>query len=80
MAVSAFVVDVLFGIVGLIPSERRARVVEASIAWNYTTWLNIAFLLLAAAMIRRFLSTGGIPMLRVMNRPAHGQQMGRHAD
>ena len=79
MAVSAFVVDLVFGIAGLIPGERRARVVEASISWDYTTWLNIAFLLLVAAMIWRFLATGGIPMLRMMNRPAHGQQMGRHA-
>ncbi len=70
---------VLFGIAGLIPSERRARVVEASITWDYATWLNIAFLLLAAAMIWRFLSTGGIHMLRTMNGPAHGRQMDRHA-
>ena len=64
MAVSAFVVELLFGLARLIPNERRARVVEASITWNYTTWLNLAFLLLAAVLVWRFLSTGGIPMLR----------------
>src|SRR5215469_16619454 len=44
MAVGALVVDLIFGGFGLVPSERRARVVEASITWNYTTWLNLAFL------------------------------------
>jgi len=35
-------------------------------SWNYTTWLNIAFLALAAALVLRFIRTGGIPMLRMM--------------
>jgi hypothetical protein len=54
----------------LIPVERNARVVEASIDWSYTTWLNIVFLVLAACLIWRFLKTGGPEMLRMMNRPA----------
>jgi hypothetical protein len=33
---------------------------------------------IAAAMIWRLLSTGGIRMLRTMNVPAGAQQMGRH--
>jgi uncharacterized membrane protein YraQ (UPF0718 family) len=41
-------------------------VMEAGISWNYTTWLNIVFLILAALLIVRFLRTGGIPMLRMM--------------
>jgi uncharacterized membrane protein YraQ (UPF0718 family) len=70
MASAAFVVELLFGIAGLIPLERHARVVEASVTWNYTTWLNIIFLVLAVVLVWRFVSTGGIPMLRMMNRPA----------
>jgi hypothetical protein len=46
-------------------------VVEASIIWNYTTWLNLAFLALAGLLVWRFLKTGGPAMLRMMNRPAH---------
>jgi len=73
MAAAALIVDLIFGSLALIPSERQARVVEASIAWNYTTWLNLAFLILAALLIWRFLKTGGPAMLRMMNRPAdHG--------
>ena len=56
----------LFGALGLIPSGRHAKVVEASITLNYTTVLNIVFLVLAAAMVYRFVRTGGIPMLREM--------------
>jgi hypothetical protein len=70
MAIAAFVVELLFSIGGLIPHERHARVVEASIAWDYTTWLNIVFLALAAVLVQRFISTGGLAMLRMMNRPA----------
>jgi hypothetical protein len=54
---------------GLIPQERNAQVVEASITWNYTTWLNIVFLILAALLVWRFMKTGGLQMLRMMNAP-----------
>jgi hypothetical protein len=70
-AVAALIVDLIFGGFALIPSEHKARVVEASITWNYTTWLNLAFLALAGLLVWRFLKTGGPAMLRMMNRPAH---------
>jgi len=66
-------VEVLFQGLGLVPEERNAKVVEASISWNYTTVLNIIFLALAGLLVLRFLRTGGLPMLRMMNRP-----MGEH--
>jgi uncharacterized protein len=69
MAVAALVVEFVFGALGLVPSARQARVVEASIAWNYTTVLNIIFLLLAAALTWRFARTGGPMMLRMMSAP-----------
>jgi uncharacterized protein len=71
MAGAALIVDALFGLVGLIPQQRSAQVVEASIGWNYTTWLNIVFLALAVLLVGRFLKTGGPEMLRMMNRPHH---------
>src|SRR5580704_7194344 len=70
MAGAALIVEAIFVVLGLIPMERAAQVVEASVIWNYTTWLNIAFLVLAAYLIWRFLKTGGPAMLRSMNRPA----------
>jgi len=68
MAAAALIVEGLFWIFGLVPLERNARVAEASITWNYTSWLNIAFLVLAAWLVWRFLRTGGPDMLRMMNR------------
>jgi uncharacterized membrane protein YraQ (UPF0718 family) len=70
MAVAALIVEALFGAFGLIPEERKALVVEASIIWNYTTWLNIIFIILAALLVRRFMRTGGPEMLRTMYAPA----------
>jgi uncharacterized membrane protein YraQ (UPF0718 family) len=66
MVAAGYVVELTFGAVGLIPSQRNAMVMEAGISWNYTTWLNIAFLTLAAVLVLRFVTTGGIPMLRMM--------------
>jgi uncharacterized membrane protein YraQ (UPF0718 family) len=68
MAAAALVVELTFGALGLIPAQRNARVVEASITWDYTSWLNIAFLILAGLLVWRFLKTGGAAMLRMMNR------------
>ena len=79
MAAAALIIELIFGGFALVPSEREARVVEASIAWNYTTWLNLAFLILAVLLVWRFLKTGGLAMLRVMNRPADHGHVHRHA-
>lgn len=74
MAAAAFVVEVAFGALGLIPQPRNARIAEASITWNYTTWLNIIFLILATLLVWRFKKTGGPEMLRMMNCPARSSR------
>ncbi len=66
MVVSGYVVEILFSALGLIPAERAAKVSAEGIQWNYTTILNIIFLLLAAAMVIRFFASGAGPMLRMM--------------
>jgi uncharacterized membrane protein YraQ (UPF0718 family) len=53
MAASALMIEFLFAKLGLIPKQRKAYAMEASISWNYTTWLNIAFLGLAAVLLWR---------------------------
>ena len=69
MAVAAYIVELIFDVAGLIPQQRSAQIVEAHITWNYTAWLNIVFLGLAAVLVWRFLKTGGPAMLRMMNQP-----------
>jgi hypothetical protein len=57
--------------------DRHAKIVETAIQWNYTTILNIIFLLLAAMLLVRFFRTGGVKMLKMMNQPAeHRNQNG----
>jgi uncharacterized protein len=63
---AGYAVQIIFGVLGLIPSERQANVQTAQVSWNYTTFLNIAFLLLAAVLVIRFLRTGGRQMLAMM--------------
>jgi len=67
MAGAALVVEFVFGALHLIPQARNARVMEEAISWNYTTWLNIGFLAVAALLVVRFLRTGGPEMLRMMS-------------
>jgi uncharacterized protein len=66
MVIAGYLVELLFGGLGLVPTERTADVMESGITWNYTTWLNIVFLVLAAALVWRFFRSGGGPMLKMM--------------
>ncbi|MFF5279513.1 permease [Streptomyces sp. NPDC000133] len=66
MVVAGYVVEFAFGGLGLIPDQARAKVPMEGISWNYTTWLNIAFLVLAGVLLVRFWQTGGLSMLRLM--------------
>jgi len=66
MVLAGYAVEFLFAGLGLVPAERAAKVAEAGIQWNYTTVLNIIFLLLAAALLVRFFRTGGPAMMRMM--------------
>jgi hypothetical protein len=66
MVVAALVVEFLFQVAGLIPSHRTARIVEMSLSFNYTSVLNLVFLVIAALLLVRFFKTGGPKMLAHM--------------
>lgn len=70
MAGSALIVEFVFGALHLIPLHRHAVIVTESVRWNYTTWLNLAFLGVALLLTIRFFRTGGPAMLRMMSQPA----------
>ena len=79
MVAAGFVVELLFGALGLVPTgPRSAKVVEAHVAWNYTTVLNIIFLALAALLLWRFFRTRGLAMLRMMDKPMDKPMAGGH--
>ena len=71
MAAAGYVVEFLFEALGIIPQNRNVVTITEGIQWNYTTILNIIFLVLAAVLVIRFIRTGGLPMLRMMNTQEH---------
>ncbi|MFI9568903.1 permease [Streptomyces rishiriensis] len=86
--VAGYIVEFAFGGLGLIPDQADATIPMEGVSWNYTTWLNIAFLLLAAVLLVRFCRTGGLSMLRTMGgspdtghdhtgHPQHGHPTGK---
>ncbi|MDX6356473.1 MAG: uncharacterized protein QOF98_3376 [Streptomyces sp.] len=66
MVVAGYTVELVFGGLGLVPDQSDAKIPMDGVSWNYTTFLNIAFLLLAATLLVRFWRTGGLGMLRMM--------------
>ena len=79
MVVAGYLVELIFGTAHLIPTQRAATVMEAGVSWNYTTWLNIVFLALAAVLVVRFVTTGGLPMLRMMGGSPDAEHGGHEA-
>jgi len=77
MSLAALAVEGIFAALHLIPTERSVQIMQESIRWNYTSVLNIVFLLASAALLIRFLKTGGPEMLKMMDEapapdaPAH---------
>jgi uncharacterized membrane protein YraQ (UPF0718 family) len=69
MAGAALIVELVFQWLGLIPLHGGAIVAHATITLNYTTVLNVIFLMIAALLVRRFLKTGGPHMIRMMDHP-----------
>jgi len=79
MTLAALAVEFIFGALHLIPQQRSVQIVEESIHWNYTSVLNIIFLMLAVVLVIRFLRTGGPDMLRMMSNsgrhePSHSRR------
>jgi YHS domain-containing protein len=50
MATGGLIVEGLFSVLGLIPHRRPSTVAPTSFQWNYTTFLNIAFVVVAAGL------------------------------
>ena len=83
MVAAGLTVEFLFQALGIERHTRNAKVVMASVSWNYTTYLNVVFLLLAAALVWRYFHRGGgWAMLKMMNKPmgeGHHAHAGAHA-
>ncbi len=78
MVIAGYIVEILFSLLGLVPTVRDAKVGEITVQWNYTTVLNIVALLVAAGLIYQFVRTGGMPMLRMMGGAPSNQSDSQH--
>jgi hypothetical protein len=67
MAGAALIVEALFSALHLVPVHSHIHVMQDAIRWNYTSALNVLFLALSAALMFRFLRTGGPAMMREMD-------------
>ena len=77
MALAGFLIGVAFNLLGIAPPHVHVSALQVGPSWNYTTFLNIAFLLVVAVLLWRFLRTGGPAMLRMMSAPpGHGEHAG----
>jgi hypothetical protein len=81
VAAAGLIVELVFKLVGLEPTgPRHAKVTQAGASLDYTTFLNAACLVLAAALVfRYFRKGGGLPMLRMMSTPMGDRGDGRAA-
>ena len=75
MALAGFLVGGAFQLFGLAPTNHHVTVFETQPTWNYTTFLDIAFVVLMAIMAWRFFTTGGMEMLQ-----AHARRPGELAN
>ena len=79
MVAAGFVIELVFGGLGLVPAQSTAKIPMQGVSWDYTTYLNIAFLLLAAVLVIRFVRTGGMMMLRMMGGAPEAEHEDEHA-
>lgn len=78
MVLAGYLVEIIFALLHLTPHVRNATVLDPSISFNYTSVLNIVFLLIGTALVWRFLRTGGPMMLRMMNQKSVNQEAPAH--
>jgi hypothetical protein len=81
MVLAGYFVEFTFSGLGLVPAARTAKVGTTGVVWNYTTYLNIVFIILAVALVVRFFRSGGREMLAMMggSPDSAGHDHGAHA-
>ena len=79
MALAGFLIGLAFSLLGISPPHLHVAVAQTRPSWNYTTFLDIAFLAVIAALLWRFVCTGGPQMLREMTAPpGHAPHAAHH--
>jgi len=71
MVLASWAVEWIFRLLDLVPSSRAVSAATMHVSFNYTSVLNIIFLLMAGFLAIRFVRTGGPAMMRAMARGGH---------
>src|SRR6266478_5233137 len=66
MALAGLLIGLLFKLLGIVPAHHAVIALQTGPTLNYTSVLNVIFLGLIALLGWRFLRTGGLEMLRMM--------------
>src|SRR3977135_4511477 len=78
MALAGFLVGGAFQLLGLAPTNHHVAVFETQPAWNYTTFLDLTFLVLIVVRGGVCVRCGGVQMLRShSHRPEAGAKVAR---
>jgi uncharacterized membrane protein YraQ (UPF0718 family) len=80
MVLAGYVVEIVFSVLGLVPEHRHAHVMMASVQFNYTSVLDVIFLVVASTLLVRAVRTGVVPMLRMMDEPMDEGGHEHHGD
>ena len=68
MVAAGWLTEFIFSGFDILPSTHHLGVIATQhLSLNYTTILNVIFLVLAGWLAYRFIKTGALPMLKMMN-------------
>ena len=78
MALAGLAIGLIFQGLGIVPALHPVTALVSSPTLNYTSVLNVIFLLIIAVLGWRFLRTGGLTMLRMMEGPTQDHAAHHH--
>jgi uncharacterized protein len=70
MALAGLLIGLIFHALGIVPAHHPVVALFTGPSLNYTSVLNVIFLVVVAFLGWRFIRTGGLEMLRAMERPS----------
>jgi len=74
MVIAGWLTELIFSLVGIIPKTHHVAAIGEHVTLNYTTILNIIFICFAGWLVVRFISTGALPMLKMMEGDPHKEE------
>jgi uncharacterized membrane protein YraQ (UPF0718 family) len=66
MALAGLLIGLLFKLLGIVPAHRAVIALQTGPTLNYTSVLNVIFIVIMALLAWRFFRTGGLEMMRMM--------------